>query len=71
MNLDTYFEYLSFFTQSPCRLTFQVGDVLPARIRACVARPGLAKCGGEKPCRGRKPEHGFAEPEPPEQGGER
>jgi hypothetical protein len=20
-------------------------DVLPARIRACVARPGLAKCG--------------------------
>ena len=28
-------------------------------------RPGLAKCGGAKPCRGRKPEHGFAEPEPP------
>jgi hypothetical protein len=23
-----------------------VYDVLPARIRACVARPGLAKCGG-------------------------
>jgi hypothetical protein len=22
-----------------------VYDVLPARIRACVARPGLAKCG--------------------------
>ena len=34
-------------------------------------RPGLQKCGGAKPCRGRKPEHGFAEPEPPEQGGER
>ena len=31
-----------------CRLTFQVGDVLPAQIRACVARPGLAKCGGAK-----------------------
>ena len=28
------------------RLTFKVGDVLPARIRACEARPGLAKCGG-------------------------
>ena len=26
-------------------------------------RPGLAKCGGVKPCRGRKPEHGFTEPE--------
>jgi hypothetical protein len=24
-----------------------VYDVLPARIRACGARPGLAKCGGE------------------------
>jgi hypothetical protein len=23
-----------------------VYDVLPARIRACVARPGLAKCAG-------------------------
>jgi hypothetical protein len=23
-----------------------VDDVLTARIRACVARPGLAKCGG-------------------------
>jgi hypothetical protein len=23
-----------------------VCDVLPARIRACVARPGLAKCAG-------------------------
>jgi hypothetical protein len=23
-----------------------VYDVLPARIRACEARPGLAKCGG-------------------------
>jgi hypothetical protein len=22
-----------------------VGEVLPARIRACAARPGLAKCG--------------------------
>jgi hypothetical protein len=26
-----------------------VYDVLPARIRACVARPGLAKCGGGLP----------------------
>ena len=49
-------------------ITFQVGDVLPARIRACAARPGLAKCGGAKPCRGRKPEHDFVEPEPPKGG---
>ena len=28
-----------------CRITFKVYDVLPARIRACEARPGLAKCG--------------------------
>jgi len=27
------------------RLTLQVTDVLTARIRACAARPGLAKCG--------------------------
>jgi hypothetical protein len=26
-----------------------VYDVLPARIRACVARPGLAKCGWSEP----------------------
>jgi hypothetical protein len=26
-----------------------VYDVLPARIRACVARPGLAKCGWNEP----------------------
>jgi len=40
------------------------------RIRACVARPATAKCGGAKYRRGRKPERCFAEPEPPEQGGE-
>jgi hypothetical protein len=28
-----------------CRLTFKVYDGLPARIRACEARPGLANCG--------------------------
>jgi len=28
---------------------------LPARIRACVARPGLAKCGGAKRHKGRSP----------------
>jgi hypothetical protein len=28
------------------------------------------KCGGTKPHKGRKPDCGFAEPEPPEQGGE-
>jgi len=43
---------------------------LPARIRACAARPGLAKYGGARYRRGRKPEWCFVEPEPPEQGGE-
>jgi len=43
---------------------------LPARIRACAARPGLAKCGGAKQPQRAKPERCFAEPEPPEQGGE-
>ena len=38
---------------SNCRITFQVGDVLLARIRACVARPGLAKCDGAKHHKGR------------------
>jgi hypothetical protein len=28
-------------------------------------RPGLAKCGGVKPHKGRKPDCGFTEPEPP------
>ena len=37
-----------------CRLTFQVGDVLPALIRACVARPGPAKCGSAKHHKGLK-----------------
>jgi len=36
------------------RLTFQVTDDLPTRIRACGARPGLAKCGGVKPHKGTK-----------------
>jgi hypothetical protein len=31
-------------------------------------RPGMVKCGGAKSCRGRKPEHGFAEPKPPKGG---
>jgi len=35
-------------------ITFEVGDVLPARIRACVARPGLAKCGGRNCHKGAK-----------------
>jgi len=43
---------------------------LPARIRACAARPGLAKCGGAKIPQRAQPERFFAEPEPPDQGGE-
>jgi hypothetical protein len=38
--------YFFFFLSLPFRITLQVTDVLPARIRACEARPGLAKCGG-------------------------
>jgi len=45
------------------RLTFKIGDVLPARIGACEARPGLAKCGGRKPHKGRSPTAVFWNPE--------
>jgi len=38
------------------------------RIRACAARPATAKCGGAKPHKGRKPDCGFVEPEPPKGG---
>jgi len=31
----------------------KVTDVFAARIRACAARPGLQKCGGEKRHKGR------------------
>ena len=62
INLFTCFSLILFYDFSytfsnlkNLRLTFQVTDVLPARIRACVARPGLAKCGGAKYRRGRSP----------------
>ena len=45
-----------------CRLTFKVGDVLPARISETEGFAGQAKCGGAKCRRGRKPERRFAEP---------
>jgi len=38
---------------------------LPARIRACVARPGLAKCGGAKYRRGRSPNGVLRNPSRP------
>jgi len=44
------------------RITFKVGDVLPARIRACVARPGLAKCGGRKTHKGACADWVFLKP---------
>jgi hypothetical protein len=37
---------LQVVTGQPADSVPAVYDVLPARIRACVARPGLAKCGG-------------------------
>jgi hypothetical protein len=39
---------------------------LPARISETVGFAGLAKCGGAKNHKGRKPDWCFAEPEPPE-----
>ena len=37
-----------------------VCDGLPARISKCAAFAGRAKCGGEKPHKGRKPDCGFS-----------
>ena len=47
-------------------LTLQVTDVLRLRIRACVARPATAKCGGRKLHKGACADYNFLEPEPPE-----
>jgi hypothetical protein len=41
--------YIIYFQPILARIAHNVPavyDVLPARIRACVARPGLAKCAG-------------------------
>jgi len=38
---------------------------LPARIRACAARPGLAKCGGAKNRRGQSPNGVLRNPNRP------
>jgi len=35
------------------------------RIRACAARPATAKCGGEKPHKGRSPTAVFWSPNRP------
>jgi len=43
----------------------KTNDDLPARIKACEARPGLPNCAGAKYLRGRKPERCFAEAKPP------
>jgi hypothetical protein len=43
---------------------------LPARISETVGFAGLAKCGGAKSHKGACADWVFAEPEPPEQGGE-
>ena len=48
-----------------CRITFKIGDVFVARIRACVARPGLQKCGGAKYRRGRSPNGVLRNPKMP------
>jgi len=42
----------AYYHQQAWRLTLQVTDVLRLRIRACVARPATAKCGGKKPHKG-------------------
>jgi hypothetical protein len=43
-----------------------VNDGLPARIRACGARPGLANCGGVRRGSERSDQPSRTEPEPPE-----
>jgi uncharacterized membrane protein YdjX (TVP38/TMEM64 family) len=47
--IDVLSIYLNNFLISSSAISHNVlavYDVLPARIRACVARPGLAKCAG-------------------------
>ena len=48
------------------RITFPVvNDGLPARIRACETRPGLANCGGVRRGSERSDRPSRTEPEPP------
>ena len=56
-------------------MSTQIAYNVPGWRRFCGCDKGIAKqfqqpqkCGGANPCRGRKPEHGFAEPEPPKGG---
>jgi len=51
-------------------LTLQVTDVFAVAIKEREAFQQQQKCGGAKRHKGRKPDWRFAEPEPPEQGGE-
>jgi hypothetical protein len=77
--LDKYtkeFRYKRNNVKTPLRLTFKIGDVFAARISETAGFAGLQKCGGAKQHKGRSsakrtPGCCFAEPEPPEQGGER
>jgi hypothetical protein len=46
MFFKNYFNHYVLFCLAIAPNVPAVYDVLPARIRACVARPGLAKCGG-------------------------
>jgi hypothetical protein len=51
LNVNIYFAKNSGFIAPNVPAVY---DVLPARIRACVARPGLAKCGWSEPWEGAK-----------------
>ena len=65
ISLHFYQKYLKLF-QPKCRITFPVvNDGLPARIRACEARPGLANCGVVRRGSERSDRPSRTEPEPP------
>jgi hypothetical protein len=46
MLFNRFFKNLEKISKNMAHNVPAVYDVLPARIRACVARPGLAKCAG-------------------------
>jgi len=55
-----YYSYCSMSPNIPGNWRFAV-----AQKGFAKQRPATAKCGGEKPHKGHKPDCGFAEPEPP------
>jgi len=62
--MSTFFNKIYFLVV--LHITFPVvNDGLPARIRACEARPGLANCGGVRRGSERSDRPSRTQPEPP------